>query len=204
MLAAGVPSPVPLDELEIHLRDEIEQRMRAGFSPQVAFETATQQIGRPHQVQGEFQKIETARDTLKWKLQQLALVAGAGLFPLWVSCIVLFKVGGFSQTTPGERVSCLAVMAVFSLLFWGGRLSHGLFPVIPSKRTRDAILVAGFILVAVWWMVFFNLIVPRYDFTAGQFGVAFLWGFATPAGAFAGLTWGIETAARKPRAASTT
>src|SRR5450756_2357903 len=98
MLAAGVPSPVPLDELEIHLRDEIEQRMRAGFSPQVAFETATQQIGRPHQVQGEFQKIETARDTLKWKLQQLALVAGAGLFPLWVSCIVLFKVGGFSQT----------------------------------------------------------------------------------------------------------
>ena len=27
MLAAGIKSPVPLDELEIHLRDEIERRL---------------------------------------------------------------------------------------------------------------------------------------------------------------------------------
>ena len=30
MLAAGLRSPVPLDELESHLRDEIERQVRAG------------------------------------------------------------------------------------------------------------------------------------------------------------------------------
>ena len=31
MLAAGIKTPVPLEELEIHLREEIEQQMKSGF-----------------------------------------------------------------------------------------------------------------------------------------------------------------------------
>ena len=30
MLAAGIKTPVPLEELEIHLREEIEQQMKSG------------------------------------------------------------------------------------------------------------------------------------------------------------------------------
>jgi len=198
MLAAGMKSPVPLDELEIHLREAIEQRMHTGISAQSAFDAAVQQIGHAPLVQGEFEKVEAARDARKWKLQQFAFATSATLFPLWMGCMVFFKIGGFSQATAGERMSSLAAVAVFSLLFWGGRMSHGLLPVIPSKRIRDAVLYAGFTLVVLWWTVFLHVIVPRYDFTAGQFGVVFLWGFIPPAGAFAGLVWGIETAARKP------
>ncbi|HEY5041998.1 MAG TPA: hypothetical protein VIK53_08340 [Verrucomicrobiae bacterium] len=38
MLAAGIETPVPLDELEIHLREEIERQMKSGSDKQQAFE----------------------------------------------------------------------------------------------------------------------------------------------------------------------
>lgn len=46
MLAAGVKSPVPLEELESHLREEIEQQMSAGLSAQAAYELAAQRVGK--------------------------------------------------------------------------------------------------------------------------------------------------------------
>jgi hypothetical protein len=56
MLVAGIKAPVPLDELEIHLREEIERHIKSGSDEQRAFEIAVQQIG-PHQVlQMEFAK----------------------------------------------------------------------------------------------------------------------------------------------------
>src|SRR5271157_5070374 len=38
MLAVGIKTPVPLEELESHLRDEIEQQMRSGLNAQQAIE----------------------------------------------------------------------------------------------------------------------------------------------------------------------
>ena len=37
MLAAGIRTPVPLEELEIHLRDEIERQMKSGSNAQLRF-----------------------------------------------------------------------------------------------------------------------------------------------------------------------
>jgi hypothetical protein len=37
MLAVGIKSPVPLEELEIHLREEIERRMKAGSDEKEIF-----------------------------------------------------------------------------------------------------------------------------------------------------------------------
>ncbi len=56
MLAAGIKTPAPLDELEIHLREEIEQRVRAGGTAQQAFELATAQIGQADSIKTEFKK----------------------------------------------------------------------------------------------------------------------------------------------------
>ena len=33
MLAAGLKGPIPLDEFESHLRDDVEQQVRAGAEP---------------------------------------------------------------------------------------------------------------------------------------------------------------------------
>src|ERR1700693_300676 len=57
MLAAGIKTPVPLEELEIHLREEIERQMKSGTNPQQAFENSVQQIGHADELEGEFKKI---------------------------------------------------------------------------------------------------------------------------------------------------
>src|SRR4051812_43191018 len=57
MLAAGIGSPVPLDELESHLRDEIDALNSTGASEALAFEQAVVRLGSPHSVYTEFKKI---------------------------------------------------------------------------------------------------------------------------------------------------
>jgi hypothetical protein len=56
MLAAGIKTPVPLEELEIHLREEIEQQMKSGLNEQEAFHSAVQKIGQGGLLRTEFKK----------------------------------------------------------------------------------------------------------------------------------------------------
>jgi hypothetical protein len=56
MLAAGIKTPVPLEELESHLRDDIDQQMTSGLSEQQAFESAMQRIGHADALKSEFRK----------------------------------------------------------------------------------------------------------------------------------------------------
>ena len=58
MLAAGIKSPVPLEELESHLREEIAQNIKAGLNEQDAFAIAVQHIGQPQMLESEFKKSE--------------------------------------------------------------------------------------------------------------------------------------------------
>jgi hypothetical protein len=58
MLAAGIKTPVPLEELEIHLREEIERQMKSGLNEQKAFEISDQKIGHPKKLNSEFKKSE--------------------------------------------------------------------------------------------------------------------------------------------------
>jgi hypothetical protein len=56
MLAAGIQTPVPLEELEIHLREEIERQIKSGLDEQVAFNSAVQKIGQAGLLRTEFKK----------------------------------------------------------------------------------------------------------------------------------------------------
>jgi len=56
MLAAGIQTPAPLEELESHLREDVKHRVRSGLSEQQAFEAAVQQIGISHVLKTEFAK----------------------------------------------------------------------------------------------------------------------------------------------------
>jgi len=196
MLAAGIKTPVPMDELESHLREEIERQMKVGLNPQDAFISAIQKLGSAHSVQTEFMKVDKIHSALKWKLMEIGLTLATILVPLLFGGIVL-KRASFIDMTAAQQLSCLAALAAFSLLAWSGRLGHRFLPVIQNRRIRDAILFSCCVPLMLWWVVFFRLIVPRHDFTMGEFLVAFTWAFFTPAGASIGLHWGIETAARK-------
>jgi len=80
MLAAGVENPNVLDELESHLRDDVEQRKRLGASTQESFESAVQRIGQPAALESEFAKAGAGRGA---RLQRLkgAFLRFIGLTP---------------------------------------------------------------------------------------------------------------------------
>jgi hypothetical protein len=93
MLSAGIKTPVPLEELEIHLREEIEQQTKSGLSETEAFKTAIQKIGQAHVVQNEFKKVEERMGSRDCKLLKTLVVVLTSLIALGMGCMVLFKTG---------------------------------------------------------------------------------------------------------------
>jgi hypothetical protein len=78
MLAAGIRTPVPLEELESHLRDDIEAQMDSGTDAQRAFASASERVGPAAELRGEFQKanrIETMKRQLRETLIAITLIA---------------------------------------------------------------------------------------------------------------------------------
>jgi hypothetical protein len=81
MLAAGIKSPVPLEELETHLREEVEQQMKSGWLEPNAFEISVQRIGRPGLMKAEFEKNERTflKRNIKIGMGVAGILAGAAL-----------------------------------------------------------------------------------------------------------------------------
>jgi hypothetical protein len=68
MLNAGIKTPVPMEELESHLREDIDNQVRAGASAQQAFDAAVLGIGRAGLLRREFAKVDVVGQALKRKL----------------------------------------------------------------------------------------------------------------------------------------
>ena len=85
MLAAGIKTPVPLDELEIHLREEIERRVKSGWNESDSFNFAIQKIGTAEIIQREFTKVETGN--------YKKLIRTTGLIAAWLAVGFLQFVG---------------------------------------------------------------------------------------------------------------
>ncbi|MGO8928671.1 MAG: permease prefix domain 1-containing protein [Limisphaerales bacterium] len=61
MAVGGIKMPDALDELESHLRDEVDQQVCLGLSQQEAFDTAAQRIGESKALKQEFRKVNRHR-----------------------------------------------------------------------------------------------------------------------------------------------
>src|SRR6266567_1694238 len=57
LTAEGVSSPDVLDELENHLREDVQQQMTAGLSARQAFEAAVREMGDASSLKAEFSKL---------------------------------------------------------------------------------------------------------------------------------------------------
>ena len=200
MLAAGIKMPVPLEELEIHLREEIEWQKKAGQGEAEAFAIAVLKIGTAHTVKMEFKKIGPIRNGLNWKRFEILFLVYAVLYPFLVGSLVfVFKNGSFSEMTAGQQFSSLASAVAFSLLAWGMQWGCGQFPTVRTNRIRDAIFVP----VMIWLVAFAYVIMPHTGLAESQRAVVSLWGFA-PFGIVFGWIWGFATAARKMTATAGT
>jgi Sec-independent protein translocase protein (TatC) len=57
MVDEGIKAPEALNELETHLRDDVDHHVRCGLSTEVAFERAVQQLGNANSLKSEFAKM---------------------------------------------------------------------------------------------------------------------------------------------------
>lgn len=136
MIAGGIKSNAVLDELESHLREDIERRMRSGTPAEQAFDEAVQQVGRAEELKLEFGKIEPLRPAIGPKLMSRGCVA-MGVFIVLTGMWLLFdapieKVGPVHQwhsAHPGLRMMRNLAMQV---------------PLRPITQTTSAEKVLGF------------------------------------------------------------
>jgi len=193
MLAAGIKAPVPLEELESHLREEIEGLEKSGLDAQTIFNSAVQKIGLAHPLRNEFEKVGPAKRALNWQAFEVLFSAYTALYPLLVGSLVfVFKNGSFSEMTSSQQLSSLAAAVAFSLLAWGTHWSCGKYPAVRTNRIRDAVFVP----VMLWLVIFAYVIMPHAGLAESQRAMVSLWGFA-PFGIVLGWIWGFATAARK-------
>ena len=57
MLAAGIQSPAPLEELESHLREDVQRQMESGIGADQAFDAAVRRVGSGSDLKCEFRKL---------------------------------------------------------------------------------------------------------------------------------------------------
>jgi hypothetical protein len=88
--------PEALDELELHLRDEIDRLRRAGAADTDAFQTAVSSIGSPSALGAEFGKLALARRA-KWKPVTIAQVLCLGLAVL-AAVVLTARIGDGRMT----------------------------------------------------------------------------------------------------------
>lgn len=128
MLAAGIKTPVPLDELESHLRDGVEDQMKSGVSAQEAFEAAVLRIGEARLIKHEFTKVSDFRQVFRGKA--LGATVAAAFLICWF---------GFGQSP--------VVALVYSILIAGLMIAAFIdfkHFIIPDEITIGGIVVGFF------------------------------------------------------------
>jgi hypothetical protein len=193
MAAGGIKNGETLNELESHLRDEVERQRLAGRLDQQAFEVAAQGIGKSKELAPEFKKTKETDETKerKFKLLFVGIVGVLYLLPFALSVPK-----PWSGLDPVHRWLGLGAIALTVVSMFSGLFLRRFLPVIPDKRIRTKIQFASVIPVFFWIIVFAFLILPRLELTFGQVTVATLWAIS-PLAIFGGLTFGLDEAARQ-------
>jgi hypothetical protein len=127
LIAVGIKTPVPLEELEIHLREEIERQMKLGFNEEQAFEMAVQRLGKANTLNKEFQK---ANPLTAQRITSVVM----GIWSVFIGLLSVWKVAVEGQslgTTPiNEFIGVFILSLILTsaivllglvLIFCGGR-----------------------------------------------------------------------------------
>lgn len=193
MLAAGIKTPVPLEELESHLRQDLEREIRAGLSAPQAFEVAVQRMGRAKALEAEFAKVLEPKETRERKLKLLCIVVAALAY---LAPFALAAPKPWSRMNPTEQWLGLAALALSVVGMFSGLFLHRFLPVILDQRVRTRVQFASALPLFVWLCAFVYVILPRVELTVAELSVATLWA-VSPLAVFGGLICGLDEAARR-------
>ena len=195
MLTAGIKTPVPLEELEIHLREDTAQQMQSGLSAQQAFGIAAKKTGQALELKREFKKVSAPME-----MQKIIKLAGVICFAVALFCQLL-SCPAFGLVVFAHGLSPLAVWGITvaaTVLSW--KYNHKLLPVIRNQPLRRAVGIVCYVGCLLWIrFVLFHL--PR-GATGSIFLLLFLFGSEwTVMGILGGFGHGLEKAASKKSAA---
>jgi hypothetical protein len=192
MLVAGIKSSVSLDELESHLRDEIDHQLNTGYNLEQSFQVAIENIGSATSIKKEFKKVSFMNT------KKTETIIGA----LGFAAFAIIAIGGlFSNVvsaTAGEKVLGIAAVAFTGALLFVSAHAWRFLLVISLKPLRFTVATVCAIVGAVATTLVFDVVMPKFDLTVGQITVVVLWGlqpFIIGALVFGGL---IEAAERRP------
>ncbi len=191
MLAAGIKTPVPLEELESHLREEVEREIQGGLSAPQAFAAAIQRLGQAQALEAEFAKVLAPTEARERKLKLLCLAAVALAY---LTPFVLAAPRPWNGMNPGEACLGLAALTLSVAGMFSGLFVHRFLPVIRDPRVRTCVQFACALPLFVWVGAFAFVIVPRMEWTTAQLSMATLWALS-PLGIFGGLICGLDEAA---------
>ena len=166
MLAGGIPPGDALDELESHLRDDIEQRTQSGLDEQKAFEAAITQIGPAGTLKSEFAKSSGASG-IEQKLYPYACIVAVAYFPTqW--CLQSLSA---PEVIPAERALGYVSVALINICI----LTALLLPQIRNPRARLKAQIAAALVCMVGPVLFVQNVVPYLQLNTSHIIMVALW-----------------------------
>jgi hypothetical protein len=191
LLAAGIKTPVPMEELECHLREDMERQVKSGLDAQRAFEVAVRRIGPAHLLENEFKKIQAKVAARKEKEMRIYCV----VFPVIYSGLGFYGLLK-AEMSEAQRILGLTAVALADIFIWFAPYFHRHLPVVQHKKARMTIQIVPMLA----WMIcagfFMNFVLPRLDLTQSQLGVSVLW-LMLPCAMLGSIGYGLGEAARK-------
>jgi hypothetical protein len=143
MLAGGIKAPVPLDELESHLREEIDRQALAGEDGMRAIEIAVQKIGGVRTLKSEFTKNKTT-------LMKRTIVILAALFGMAIGLGLILPALA-KWVREGVQQFSLLLVGLAMVIIAGGIIISG---VRGQRKASERKLITGFMIAAA---IFFSI-----------------------------------------------
>lgn len=151
MIASGIKSSEVLDELESHLREDVERRMRSGTPAQQAFEEAVQQVGNAGALQQEFAKVARPAPRLSYNFQRAACI-GMALFIVLVETWTLFA---YEMTWAKRFLGLALVLASATYICVFPYINRNCWKGLRGLRIREALGAVCFFLVPLQVLILF-------------------------------------------------
>jgi hypothetical protein len=171
MQAAGLGAADLLDELESHLRDEIDRQTQSGSSIEEGFQSAVRQIGSPQALRAEFAK---AGSPEQGRLRKLAATA----YSVELLAYTTLQARLLWNSAPAQTELWLGIAGLaFTLCaaYAGWRLAPRMMHVITNHAMRLSAAIAAILSTVAWIAAYAYFVLPRFEFTPGQFAAAFVW-----------------------------
>ncbi len=168
MSASGIKARDVLDELESHLREDIEQHMRSGATAEQAFHDAVQRVGAGDKLNQEFGKISVPQPRFSRRaMRGWCLAAAAFVFATETWTLIAYDV------RPVERFLGIALVSAFACYIGAlPDLNRMLVPGVRGWALRRAV-AKGCSYAAMLWvgLLFVGLVYPALLPSGIIFGV---------------------------------